>query len=220
MIFKMAGKLLRGIFTLVFIAAVVLAGWYYRAELRGAMGWISQKFGWAGEEVVMEGGLSETLAAETERVWRSAAAGSGPDTVRLTSEQVQSWVRFSLPAFLPPGVENVAVALGDSTLTFSGRIDFAALEQAYPQAAEGRRMFGDSLNVSGELSHTVDAPGAGRANVLRVSPIPGLMLPLALRELGAGIGLEVAGTSVATQVPETFQNLTIQDSAVVIRRRP
>lgn len=188
---------------------LVLAGWFYRDEIRE---WVDSR-----NEIVMSEPSPE-LAMRAEEKIEDVIDGEGDRETRLSEVELQSYVQYRLVDRLPPGVYEPAVDVRDSTIAVSARLDLRRLELAGSAVENLRRMIGDSALVTSEVYPTIERPGRGRAEILSLQagmfPVPPMLIGMGIQRLG----LENQGNAVLVTLPEDVLELRVENGDLVLVR--
>lgn len=192
--------------------ALILAGWFYRAEItewgRGLL----------GDEVVATEPSPE-LAERAEEKLAGLLAGEADDEVRLSETELQSYVRYRLASRFPEGVTEPSLDLRDSVVHLSAALDLVRLGETSQAAANLRRFMGDSARVNTELHPRVQARGLGGLRILSLQaglvPVPPMFIPQILAQ--AGFETE-EGRTVVFPIPVEVREIWIEDEEIVLRQ--
>jgi hypothetical protein len=198
---------------LTVLLVLLVAGWLYREEIAE---WLRSR-----NEIVMTE-PSAQLAEQAEEKLEAIVDGTGPDVIRLSEMELQSYIQYYLMDRLPAGVYDPAVDLRDSTVALSADLRLDELSGDGLDAV--RRIIGDSARVMTELYPTVAAPGEGRVTVLSLQaglvPVPTMFIPAVLKETLPQFGLSSNGSNkVPIPIPEDVQAIRIGNEEIVLIRK-
>lgn len=198
--------------TIGFFTVLVVGGfsaWFFRADI---VEWVNDR-----NEIVMSEPSPELAVVAEEKI-QEILEGEGGRETRLTEAELQSYVQFRGAARLPPGVNNPAVDIQDSTLAVSAGLDLTVLDVGGDAVDNLRRVIGDSALVTSELYPTVAGPGTGKVDVLSlqagVFPIPPMLIGTAIQQLG----LRTEGSALLIDIPTDLIELRIEDEELVLIR--
>ena len=196
-----------GFFTV--FAVVGLSAWLFRDEITN---WVNSR-----NEIVMTEPSPELAVVAEEKI-QEVLDGEGGRETRLTEAELQSYVQYRSARRLPPGVNNPAVDIRDSTLAVSAGLDLTVLDVGGDAVENLRRVIGDSALVTSELLPSVSAPGRGRVQVLTlqagVFPVPPMMIGMALQQTG----FPTEGSAVLFDLPTDVLELRIEDETLILVR--
>ena len=206
-------RLIRNVFAAIGCLVVLLGAglviWLYGDEIRD---W------WANRSIETSEPNPELAERAAERLDAFLEPG-GPDELRLTEVELQSWASYRAPATLPPGVGDPQVDVRDSTVAMSVALDLVTLAQQSEAAGNLRRFFGDSARVNTELLPSVEGPGVGHLTVLSlqagVVPVPPMFIPNILAQTGFEV---TGGRTVIVPLPRDIREIEIEDESLVLRR--
>lgn len=198
---------------LTVLLLLLVAGWLYREEIEE---WLRSR-----NEIVMTE-PSARLAEQAEEKIAGIVEGTGPDVIRITEMELQSYVQYRLMDRLPPGVHEPAVDLRDSTVAVSADLRLDELSGDGLDAV--RRIIGDSARVMTEVYPVVAGLGEGRVTIISLQaglvPVPAMFIPAVLRETLPQFGLTSDGTNrIPVPIPEDVQEIRIGNEEVVIVRK-
>ncbi len=200
-----------GIGCLVVIVAIGLGVWLYGDEIR--------------EWWMTRGGVDATepspeLAERASERLSEFLEPDGPDELRLSETELQSWARYRAADGFPDGVSDPEVDLRDSTAAVSVGLNLVTLGRHSEAAANLRRFFGDSARVNAELLPRVADAGVGHLTVLSlqagVVPVPPLFVPNILAQTGFEV---TGGRTVILPIPADLERIEIENESLVLRRR-
>lgn len=207
--------LVRNFFALIgfLVVLVVLAGagWFFREDIQA---WMNSR-----NEIVMTEPSPELAEVARDKLQAILDGEVGGES-RLTEAELQSYVRYIAAERLPPGVNNPALEIRDSTLAISAGLDLRVLQ--VPGADDAiqnlRRALGDSALVTTELLPAVTRPGQGRVQVMSLQagmiPVPPMLIGMAIGQLG----LPTEGSSVLFAIPADVTELRVENDEVVLVR--
>lgn len=207
-------KLIRNFFAGIgCLAVLILLGvgvWLYGDELRD---WWANRSGIETSEPSPE--VAERAAERLEAFLRP----DGPEELRLSEVELQSWARYRAADWLPAGVRDPQVDVRDSTLALSVALNLVTLARQSDAADNLRRFFGDSARVNTELLPRVENPGVGQVTVLGlqagVVPVPPMFIPNVLAQTGFEV---TGGRTVIVPLPAELREIQIQNETVLLRR--
>lgn len=193
---------------LAVIVGIAVGAWLYGDEIRE---W------WAGRDGMEATEPSPELAERAAEKLEAFMGEGGPDELRLSETELQSWARYRME--LPAGVSDPQVDVRDSTVAMSVALNLVTLARQSEAAENLRRFFGDSARVNTELLPKVRSPGVGHITVLSlqagVVPVPPLFIPNILAQTGFEV---TGGRTVVVALPRDLREVEIEDEAVVLRR--
>lgn len=199
---------------LTVLALIAAGAWMWRGPL---LAWWHER----GRPPAM-GAPSAELARRSGRKLDDFLRGKGPSRVSFDQAELQSLLRYRYRDSLPPGLSDPRVSLGDSTLEASAGLQVQRLmDGKAPDAL--RSLLGDSARASAELEPSVPRPGLLTLGVRHVSagglPIPDLMVPWLLRQVGLSNG-GGPGRSVALRVPLDVAAVRVVKGRLELVRAP
>lgn len=201
-----------GIGCLVVLAAVGVGVWLYGDEIRD---W------WVSRGAIEATEPSPELADRAAERLEEFLEPDGPDELRLSEIELQSWARFRGAEGLPAGVTDPQVDLRDSTAALSVALNLATLAGQSEAAGNLRRFFGDSARVNAELLPRVAEPGIGHVTVIGlqagVVPVPPLFMPNILAQTGFEV---TGGNTVIVPLSRDLAEIRIENESILLRRRP
>lgn len=202
------------------LAGLLIVGggaWLFGDEIRD---W------WRGrtEAGPVPGEVSEARAAHAEERVRAFAAGEGPDSLVLTTDDLRSLLRHSAGAgMIPPGIRDPDVSLTDSSAFLQGFL----VPEELPGSGEGDRsealrgLLGDSTVLRAEV-----VPGVARAGTAEIRvrslqagglSLPSMFVPTVLRRSGLPTE-EGRPQSVVFPVPDRLVEIAVRDGELLLRR--
>lgn len=200
-----------GLGFLTFLVILAASGWFFRDDIAA---WLGNR---GGERIVMVEPSPE-LAAKVEDTLRELAEGGGARETRLTETELQSYFQYRLIDQLPPGVEDPAIDLRDSTIVITAKLDFTRLSVAGAATENLRRMLGDSARVSGEVYPQIGGPGEGRIQILSLQAgiitVPPFLIGAAIEQLG----LRADGAAVLVDIPEDVVDVRVENEEIIFLR--
>lgn len=206
--------LVRNFFALIgFLVVLAGAGWFFREDIEG---WVNGR-----NEVVMTEPSPELAEVARDKI-QAMLDGEVDGETRFTEAELQSYVRYIAAERLPPGVNNPALEIRDSTLAISAGLDFRVLRvEGADEAIQNLRRapgVGDSALVTTELLPAVAAPGRGSVRVLSLQvgmiPVPPMLIGMAIGQLG----LPTEGQSILFAIPPDVTGMRVDSTAVVLLR--
>lgn len=199
-----------GIGCLAVVLAIGVGAWLYGDEIRD---W------WANRGGVEATEPSPELAERASERLEEFLAADGPEELRLSETELQSWARYRAATALPEGVSEPQVEIRDSTVAMSVALNLVTLGRQSEAAGNLRRFFGDSARVTAELLPRVHGPGVGHVTVLSlqagVVPVPPLFVPNILAQTGFEV---TGGRTVVVPLPDDLREIEIGNEAIVLRR--
>ncbi len=202
------------------LAGLLIVGggaWFFGDEIRD---WWRER---TGAELA-QGEVSEARAARAEERVRAFAAGEGPDSVALTTDDLRSLLRYSAAGgMIPPGIRDPDVSLTDSSAFLQG---FLVPEELPGSGDEDRSdalrgLLGDSTVLRAEV-----VPGVARAGTAEIRvrslqagglSLPSMFVPTVLRRSGLPTE-EGRPRSVVFPVPDRLVEIAVRDGELLLRR--
>jgi hypothetical protein len=206
---------------LVVLVALLLGG-AVAAVLWGPQ--LARRFGIGArteDETLVE--VSPELADSTLSRFESFQSGRGDQELRLSSAELSSVVRYSLPGFLPAGVNEPSVVLQDSVVVLKARLAVASLPDL-PALRDIVALLPDTIQVElgGRLIPLGDqaALKVDRVEASRV-PIPPRLVPEILKALGRTETAGLPPDALAVPLPRGLRAAYVRsDTLVLVAERP
>ena len=196
-----------GFVTLLLVLGV--SAWIFRDDIEA---WVNSR-----NEIVMSE-PSPQLAIVAEEKIQQVIDGEGARETRLSEAEIQSYLQFRAVERLPAGVNNLAVDIGDSTISVSAGLDFTVLDIGDGAVENVRRVMGDSALITSELFPSVVGPGQGRVEVLSLQagliPVPPMLIGMAIQQMG----WPTDGQAVLFDIPLDVVELRIENEEIVLVR--
>jgi hypothetical protein len=166
---------------------------------------------------------SAEIADATLDRFERLRSGGGEDHLALSSTQLSSVVRFSLPGIIPPGVSDPTVEIDEGRVRLSARV---ALE-AFPRVPHLDQILGilpDTVLLEMEGALVPFDPQYMALLVDKVSashvPIPKRMVADVLRGLGRQAPAELPPDALPVPIPRGVRSVYVQrDSLVLVAAR-
>jgi hypothetical protein len=203
-----------GCLTLVILGA--LAGYHYRAQLRGLVDSFRPGREAAADSAAAPGLATEDALARARRKESWMAARSGPAAVMLTADELAALIRDGLDPVARRSLDSLRVVLARDRFAIEAQLLTAGLERGVlgplggmVDAREPVRLAGPAaVTVPGRVGWTPDEI------VLRAFPFPASLVP---RLVNAIMG--VRDGVVPIPIPPTVGDLRIREDGVTFYRR-
>ncbi|MDX1578870.1 MAG: hypothetical protein R3266_10305 [Gemmatimonadota bacterium] len=214
----MIRSVFRSLKLLVVLAVLAVAAFVFREEISNGVTSLLNR----GERVEMVAAERERTpeeeALEVEATIQDIVNGRGPEEIRFSEAELQSYVTHRL--IVPAGVKDLALDLRDSTAAISASLDFANLPLEPQAVANLRRFMGDSARVFGVVSGRMVGPGDGRLRILSLHagavPVPPFLIGLA----AAQIGLQSDADGIVIPLVRDITAFRVENEEVIITRDP
>lgn len=195
------------VLVLLLVVSAALFAWIFRDDLPRWMG--------RGERAAVEVSPEAAAAAE-EKLERLRTHG---DTVRLSSTEIASLVRYRYAGWVPDVLREPSLALAGDSLLLTGLIPTEELPNL-PELDRVRSFLPDTarVEVSGRLF--TPAPGQAALEVGSISvshvPIPRRFYPDLVRRLGGGEAAGLPESTLAFGLPEGVGSARVEDGFLVL----
>ena len=201
------------------LMAAALAGWWWGPSVFPELAtWFSTGDG------VREIAASPELAETTMDRFEALRRGEAGDRLALSSTEIVSIVRYSVPGIIPEGISDPWVEMADGVVTLTARV---AVE-AFPQLPDLNAVLGflpDTVEVSLEGALTPLDDERWEALVVHgvraaFVPLPDRMIPQILEALGREYVGGLPDDAIAIPMPEGLKTAYIlRDSLVLVSDR-
>lgn len=203
-----------GCVTVLIVAAV--AGYHYRAQLRGLVESVRRPDAVAPADTGAVGVPSDDALARAQRKEAAMAARGGPASVTLTADELAALIHAGLDRTARATLDSMRVVLGDDRFALEAQLRTAGLDRGllgplggFVDATEPIRMAGPAeIMTPGWVGWRPDEL------VLRAFPFPGSLVP----RLVAAV-LPTREGAVPIAVPSTVGDLRIRPDGVTFYRR-
>ena len=208
-----------GLRLLVVLVALLVGGAV--ALLRGPE--LARRFGLGAGEEASRVVVSQELADSTLSRFETFQSGRGEQELRLGEAELSSVVRYSLPGFLPAGVNDPSVELQDSLVVLKARLAVSSLPDL-PALRDIVALLPDTIQV--ELGGRLIPLGqeaaleVDRVEASRV-PIPPRLIPEILKALGRTETAGLPPDALAVPLPRGLRAAYVRsDTLVLVAERP